>query len=154
MISPALEFRKVGPDLKDPLARFFRVVREFGDHRHFHPHPLNLEAAENLSHYDGRDLYYVMIEGEEILGYGMLRGWDEGFDIPSLGIIIHPKLRGQGIGRAFMEFLHIAAKRRQAKSIRLKVYSTNTIALALYKRLGYEFEASQSDQLIGVLKLE
>ena len=60
----------------------------------FHPHPFTTEAARERAAYTGKDLYYVVIEGDEILGYGMLRGWDEGYEVPSLGIVIHPAHRG------------------------------------------------------------
>jgi len=39
----------------------------------------------------------------------MLRGWDEGYETPSLGIAVHPDARGLGLARTFMGFLHAAA---------------------------------------------
>lgn len=106
------------------------------------------------SSYRGKDVYYLLIDGGEIIGYGMLRGWDEGFQTPSLGIVIDPSAQGRGLGRCLMSVLHAAARERGASQIRLKVYPENKPAVELYKSLGYEFLAEQDGQLIGILELE
>jgi ribosomal protein S18 acetylase RimI-like enzyme len=101
-----------------------------------------------------KDLYYVLVEGSVILGYGMLRGWDEGYAIPSLGIAIHPRARSNGLGRVFMHFLAAVARSRGAHKVRLRVMSKNTLAIRLYESLGYEFSAEQAGEyLVGFLEL-
>lgn len=152
-IPSELEFRLLGPQLSAPLGKFFQTLIEKGEDREFHPHPLTLEHAELLCSYSGPDLYYAVTEGDMVIGYGMLRGWEKGFDVPSLGIAIHSSLRGLGVGRCFMHFLHLAAARKGAKRIRLKVYAHNTRALSLYKNLGYRFESVENDQHVGILDL-
>ena len=92
-------------------------------------------------------------EGREILAYGILRGWDEGFEIPCLGIALHPKVRGSGLSKVFMLFLHAAGRRRGAKQVRLKVYKDNIAARKLCEGLGYRFEWEIEDQLVGFLEL-
>ncbi len=62
-----------------------------------------------------------MHEGS-IVAYGMLRGWDEGYETPSLGIAVHSEWQARGVGRRMMEHLHQVARVRGAKRIRLKVY--------------------------------
>jgi [ribosomal protein S18]-alanine N-acetyltransferase len=148
-----VECRRLSPDLVVPLAEFFRKLDEAGDTRHFHPHPFTDEEAEKLSCYSGQDLYCVLVAGRQILGYGMLRGWDEGYQVPSLGIALHPAARGAGLGRMLMHFLHAAAKRRGAARIRLKVYPDNLPAITLYKSLGYIFAAEEEGQLVGHIDL-
>jgi ribosomal protein S18 acetylase RimI-like enzyme len=149
----SLEFRRLEPSLAGAFGRFLLALGESGAGEHFHPHPLTAEEAQRLAAYDGQDLYYVISDGETILGYGMLRGWDEGFDVPSLGIAIHPSTQGSGLGRAFMYFLHAAARARAAKRIRLKVHRTNARAQRLYTDLGYEFTGEQDNQLVGYVAL-
>ena len=46
--------------------------------------------AKKIATYEGDDLYFLQIKDNEIAGYAMLRGWDEGYTIPSLGIALHP----------------------------------------------------------------
>ena len=105
------------------------------------------------ANYQGRDLYYALADGMTMIGYGMLRGWDEGYEIPSLGLALDSSVRGHGYGRMFMHFLHAAALRRGAKRIRLKVHRENVRGIDLYKSLGYEFGQQEGSQLIGYLQL-
>lgn len=149
-----LECRRLGPEWKAPLVDFFLALEAAGDSKQFHPHPLTAEEAEKRSRYTGKDLYYILVEGARILGYGMLRGWDEGYEVPSLGVAIHPGERGKGLGKALMCFLHAAAQRRGARKVRLKVYPDNQNAIRLYTRLGYRFEGMEGQQLVGILDLE
>ncbi len=150
---PALEFRKLCPDMASCLAVFFRELKKAGDDRTFHPHPFTDEEAARLAGYNGKDLYYVAVDETLVLAYGMLRGWDEGYEIPSLGIALHPLSRGTGLAAAFMEFLHAAARRNGARKIRLKVYPDNIIAVRLYEGLGYRFASQETGQLVGTVSL-
>ena len=153
MAPNALEFRVVCPELERPLAQFFCDLSSAGDTRQFHPHEFTDAEAHRRSCYVGNDLYYVAIAGGRILAYGMLRGWDEGFTVPSLGIALHPVSRGTGLARTFMHFLHSAAMLRGAPKVRLKVYPDNVKAVHLYESLGYAFEAQEAGQLVGFLVL-
>jgi ribosomal protein S18 acetylase RimI-like enzyme len=149
-----LEIRRVCLDLERPLAELFAAFVAAGDDRTFHPHPFTPEAAAERARYRGKDVYAVAVAAGRALGYGMLRGWDEGYEIPSLGIAIHPAARALGLGRALMLYLHAEARRRGAPRIRLKVYPDNESAIALYRSLGYDFGgAREAGQLVGVKTL-
>jgi ribosomal protein S18 acetylase RimI-like enzyme len=150
---PALEFRVLTPALEAGLAAFFADLSAAGDDRFFHPHPFTATEAARLCSYAGRDLYYAAVT-DRVLGYGMLRGWEEGYQVPSLGIAVHPAARGTGIARAFMHVLHAAAGARGAPRVRLKVYPDNTAAKRLYERLGYVFEGESHGQFVGYFDLE
>jgi len=153
-MTASLEFRLVNPELTDPLEEFFAALESAGDSKSFHPHPLTPEAAQRIANYHGKDLYYVAINEGTILAYGMLRGWEEGYTVPSLGIAVHPEFRGCGLGVAMMHFLHIAASCRGATEIRLKVYPENIPAIRMYEGLGYKFSEDHEDgQRIGILAL-
>lgn len=149
-----IECRTLTSQWTQPLAEFFRALVEAGDAAEFHPHPLTVEEAARRCEYSGKDLYYVLVDGRLVLGYGMLRGWDEGFEIPSLGIAVHPAERGKGLGLLLMHFLHAAARLRGARTVRLKVYSQNVRAVRMYESLGYEFRGTEAGQLVGFLDLE
>src|SRR5262245_34786035 len=112
MSVPTLECRVVGPEMAKALADFFARLTAAGVSTHFHPHPFTAEEAERRANFSGQDLYYVLWDGGVVLGYGMLRGWDQGYEVPSIGIAVDPRLKGQGMGRMFMEFLHAAARLR------------------------------------------
>ena len=151
----SIEIRKIVSADAAALTRFFKVLIVNGIDAHFHPHPLTSQAAQERASYTGQDLYFAILEDGEVLGYGMLRGWDAGYKIPSLGIAIHPNVQGQGFGRLLMNFLHVVAMRRGAKQVRLHVHSENHLARKLYQSLGYQFSLEyDSANLIGVLSLD
>ena len=68
----------------------------------------------------------------------MLRGWDEGFQIPSFGIIVDYRYHGLGLGRRMTEFAIEEARRLNCSRVRLSVYESNDRALCLYRSLGFE----------------
>lgn len=130
------------------------VLSDRGEDRVFHPHPFTKDAVEKLCDKTLKDLYYLLMLDEEAIGYGMLRGWDQGYEIPSLGIAFHPDYRGSGLARMFMHFLHSAARMQGARRIMLKVYPENVPAKKLYESLGYEFSVLNGEQLKGMLELK
>jgi [ribosomal protein S18]-alanine N-acetyltransferase len=151
--SKYLECRRLLPALKPGLASFFDALRTAGDDMYFHPHGLNEVEAERLCNYSGRDLYYAILNNGSVLAYGLLRGWDQGYAIPSLGVAVHPSYRSLGLGSAMVHFLHAAAKMRGARQVRLKVYPGNTRAIRLYEKVGYIFIGEESGQLLAHLTL-
>jgi ribosomal-protein-alanine N-acetyltransferase len=148
-----LEFVKLSPGWETALGALFNDLLNGGDDATFHPHPLTAEEAGVRCRYRGKDLYYVAADGRDVLAYGMLRGWDEGFEIPSLGIALSSRVRGTKLAQAFMMFLHAAARRRGAKRVRLKVHRQNVRAIKLYEQVGYRFESASEDELVGFIDL-
>lgn len=138
-----------------PLLRFLRALEERGDARFFAPHSTDEETVRRLACHMEGDLYYLLVDGGEVLAYGLLRGWAEGFDIPSLGIAVHPAVRNLGVGGLLMRFLHVAAARKGATRVRLRVQRENGKAISLYSGLGYVFEEDVNDArfLVGFRQL-
>jgi ribosomal-protein-alanine N-acetyltransferase len=154
-VTAVLEVQPVTAAMEPDLAALFDDIRASGDDRYFHPHPFDAASAARIAHYSGRDLYFAAtLPGEpRLAGYGMLRGWDAGYEVPSLGIIIAPWARGRGLSRPLMQFMHEAARARGCDRIRLKVYPDNAAALKLYRGLGYVFSAEEQGQLVGSVRL-
>lgn len=135
------------------VAKLFNTIKEDPSAKKFHPHPFTEEHAKYLAEYQGRDLYLGAFSEDELAGYGLLRGWDANFEIPSLGIYLIPAHRGKGIARQFMEQLHQFALQNGAAKVRLKVYPENLNAVHLYQRLGYVFSSEEDGQLVGLVDL-
>ena len=149
----SLEFLQLRPTDSVALERLFKLLQTSDEIKFFYPHPFSSDEALRICSYVGRDMYFGLFRDGHIVGYGMLRGWDEGYDIPSLGIVIHPDERGKGMGEYMMLKLHGAAKQKGAKEVRLKVYPDNSAAIQLYKKLGYVFRGFEQGQMIGILTL-
>ena len=137
------------------LGHFFARVAGDPKSSQFHPHPFSDSEAERICSLVGNDKYVALSSDGDFLGYGMLRGWDEGFSIPSLGIYVAPELRGTGAARLMMQHLHLIARLAGATQVRLKVYRENFSAYRLYESMGYLFTDSNEhgDQLVGILSL-
>lgn len=128
-----------------PLSRFFSDLKARGDDAYFHPHAGDEESLRAIARNAGRDLYYLFVRGDDVLAYGLLRGWSEGYEVPSLGIAVHPSMRGSGLGRLMMEYLEAMARLRGAQSMRLRVHKDNTVARDMYARRGYRMERDETD---------
>lgn len=148
-----IKYRKVTPQWVKKLTQFFQEIKIKNEDSYFHPHPLNIKEAEKIASYQDQDLYFLQIKANEITGYGMLRGWDQGFSVPSLGIAIHPSYRMQGLAKKFMAFMHQRAKDKGAKKIRLTVYTDNIAAIRLYRSIGYTFGEEKDHKVTGFCEL-
>lgn len=152
---PSMELVRLSPYWQKGLKLFLQDLKDGGDEIFFSPHATDDISISKISNHNGKDLYYLIVEGKRVLGYGLLRGWDEGYTIPSLGVAIHPSARGIGLGKLFMDFLHMLALRRGANKVRLRVNRKNERAIGLYKSLGYAFEddVKQTEYFVGFKNL-
>ena len=149
-----MRFIPLGPEWETAFKSFLRALEQAGDDRRFKPHPFTDKAVKERLNYKGKDYYCLLVDESEVVGYGMLRGWDEGYDIPSLGIAVRPGLQGTGRGRSIMQHLHDEARRLGAKKIRLRVKKDNEPAIRLYREFGYDLKADKEKGfLVGFAKL-
>lgn len=146
--------RRLTPTDAPLLEAFFRTLVSSGATDTFHPHPFTARAAAWICDQSAidrhpTDEYHAMFEDARIVGYGMLRGWAEGYSIPSLGIAVAPDRRGRGVAGTLMRHLHRVAAARGATAIRLMVYRANTPAIQLYRSLGYQLSPCSTTELLG-----
>ena len=141
------------PNDASKLSELFSVIQTDPEAKYFHPHPFSHEHARLISLYSGKDMYLGAFVNGELIGYGMLRGWEAGYDIPSLGIYISPVYRGNGYAKTFMLKMHEKAAHKGASQVRLKVYSDNITAVRLYEKMGYVFKGEMKGELVGHVKL-
>ena len=145
---------RLGPEHLPALRRFFEgLASDASAAALFHPHPFTAEQAATIANYGGTDYYAALLVEDEIVAYGMLRGWDEGYAIPSLGISVARGRRGLGLGRRMMEHLHAVARARQAPSIMLRVYKHNEPAVALYRHMDYMLTELNDQEWRGTFSL-
>lgn len=156
MTRPTAPARSVAPADAAALGRMFERLWAEGAHRWFHPHPLDIATAHAIATNVTLDHYAVVAGADgELVAYGMLRGYAEGYNLPSLGIAVVGEARGSGASQAMMQHLHDTARARGSTQVRLKVYPDNIPARRLYDRLGYRFSATPAadGQLVGLLDL-
>src|SRR5262249_51999149 len=118
----------------EAVVDFFRAIDSPEIKAHFHPHDFGESRARWLCSYSGKDEYYFVTRESAIVAYGMLRGWDEGYDVPSLGVCVRPGYDRKGLGLALTYHLVAAARLRGAKKMILKVKRDNPGAIAMYRK--------------------
>lgn len=115
------------------IKEFFKAIK--GD-RYFHPFPFTDETIDKIL--NAKKDVYRFIYCDKIIGMFMLRGWDEGYEIPSFGMIVHPNYRGLGLGTFMLKWAIKICKDKCSK-IRLTVDKENKVAIYMYKREGFKF---------------
>ncbi len=151
-----LEIREVGETDAAELGDFFEALAADAETvRFFHPHPLTREFAAELCAGSGsrRDLYFLTRDRGGPVAYSMLRGWDEGFDVPSFGGCTHPARRRVGLGHIILEHAIRESRRRGATHLRLSVYKENSRAVRLYEKFGFDLRDKNEHEWVGLLDL-
>jgi ribosomal protein S18 acetylase RimI-like enzyme len=121
----------------------------------FHPHPFSREFAAQLcdSAATRKDRYYVACFQGVVIAYMMLRGWDEGYSVPSFGVCAHPALRDVGLGQALMAHAVAECRAVGASKLRLTVFKDNARGVHVYSKFGFVFQDKNEHELIGILDL-
>lgn len=155
-IAPPIESLLLRPGREHQLAQFFADLAAAGDKKYFNPHSGDLESLKMLAENPGKDLYFIFAQENSILAYGLLRGWNEGFAVPSLGVAVHPGARSKGIACFVLDYLEATARNRHAPAVRLRVRLDNPRAISLYERRGYSMHPDERDPklLVGMKSLE
>jgi ribosomal protein S18 acetylase RimI-like enzyme len=95
------------------------------------PRPMTDDYAEVIKSYR----VTVAESHETIVGVIVLTVTDEGFLIDN--VAVDPSHRGEGLGKALLEFAEAEARRAGFDSIYLYTHEKMTENLALYSRIGY-----------------
>lgn len=72
-----------------------------------------------------RDVYSGVYWHGELIGIFMVRGWDEGYEIPSFGVLIDEKYRGGSLLRLTIDTAKLIAKLSGAKLLMAKLHPDN-----------------------------
>ena len=141
--------RQIRCDDYEELARFFNDNNRPEITSRFHPFPLTAETAHRLACTTYLDHYYITVINEQIVGLCMLRGWDEGFEVPTFGVLTDHWFNGLGLGRQMTQFAIAKATKLGCRAIRLSVYASNVRAILLYESLGFKEISRESVVVAG-----
>jgi RimJ/RimL family protein N-acetyltransferase len=96
-----------------------------------------------------KDQYYGIFSDNNLIGFYMLRGFDEGFDIPSYGVWIAKDFSSKGISKLTLQHAISVCKVNNIKKLILKVHPDNIIAKNIYEKFGFIYQGV--DNRIGHL---
>lgn len=132
-----VSFREIGPEDFEDLARFMEENNVPAVVTTFNPFPMDSETAKKIACLPRRDHYYGAFLGGRLIGLSMLRGWDEGYSVPSFGIMVDHRFHGMGMGARLLDYTIDEAARLGCGRVRLSVFASNRLALKLYLSRGF-----------------
>lgn len=71
------------------------------------------------------DIYSGLFWREDLAGIFMLRGWDEGYDVPAFGVLIDEKYRGGAFMRLALDTAKLICRLSGAKRLMAKIHPEN-----------------------------
>lgn len=74
---------------------------------------------------------------ERLAGFFMLRGWNEGYDVPAFGILIDEGYRGYGLEMLSLETAKVICRLRGAPRIMIKMHPENISSKGVARKTGF-----------------
>lgn len=130
-------FHEIGHSDFDELCAFFANNNVPEVTNTFTAFCLNNDTAYFIANKPHKDKFYVFSVDDQVVGFSMLRGWDEGFEVPSFGIIIDRNYIHKGFGKTVLQLTVEEARKYGCSKVRLSVYSTNVAARKMYQDYGF-----------------
>jgi ribosomal-protein-alanine N-acetyltransferase len=133
------------PNLIDGTERFFirrmrdedlSSVREIERRSFSNPWSDNTFRGEIQNTAVSFPMVVVRRPGEEVVGYIVY--WRIRDDVQINNVAVHPHCRGLGLGEAMVRYVIARSREAEATFVTLEVRQSNTPALTLYRKLGFE----------------
>ena len=131
-----INFRRLGPGDAEALSNL--INQDSKDYsKYFVAFEFDSVTILNILTKAKNDLYYGVYWGEELTGFYMLRGFDDGYTIPSYGVYISSRFNNKGLAALTLNHAISTCKFLGCKKLRLKVHTANTFALKQYLKYGF-----------------
>jgi RimJ/RimL family protein N-acetyltransferase len=123
--------------------------------RFFRPFDFDETSIEHRLENVRLDLYFGFFWSDQLIGFFMLRGWDEGYKVPAYGVVIDEAYRGLGLARTSVSLAKTVTRLRGASRLMLKVHPENRVAKRLYEDEGFEQQGidPRNENLVYVISI-
>ncbi|HEY9405009.1 MAG TPA: GNAT family N-acetyltransferase [Pyrinomonadaceae bacterium] len=105
--------------------------------RFFHPFGYDEPAIADALARQGLDVFMGLFWGERIVGFFMLRGWNEGYEVPAFGILIDEQYRGCGLEMAALDTAKVICRMRNVSRLMIKMHPDNISAKGVARKTGF-----------------
>jgi RimJ/RimL family protein N-acetyltransferase len=105
--------------------------------KYFTPFSFDEETLRNMLLTAVKDQFFSIKVNNRLSGFYMLRGFDEGYQIPSYGVWIAPEYAGCGLAKLSLQHAICFCKVNRVKKLMLKVAQENTIPKKIYEDFGF-----------------
>lgn len=123
---------------EDAPALFLLLRSQTSEYAHFFsPFAFNQKFIAQMLFSRELDVFMGMFWQGELVGFFMLRGWDEGYEVPAYGALIDEGHSGYGLATLSLRMAKAICKLSRSPRIMLKVHQTNTRARRLFERAGF-----------------
>src|SRR3954451_16258635 len=124
-----LRLHRLDPDDGPALAAPF-VANDVPEvTRWFDPFPLDAETATALSRHDGNDLYWGASAEAGLVGFAMVRGWDDNHPQPAYGCFVDRHAQGQRIGETITRLMLEQLRQEDVPEVRARIHDDNVASL-------------------------
>lgn len=97
---------------------------------------------------NNKNEYYIILFGDVKIGYFRTSNYSKENGNIYIGADLHEDWRGQGLSYvAYQQFIPFMFEYRNLHKISLEVLATNTIAISLYRKLGFVEEGRKRDEV-------
>lgn len=96
--------------------------------QYFNPFAFDEATISGILNDARRDIFQGLFLDGELIGMMMIRGWDAGFDIPSLGLIIGENYRGKDLLRIYIDAMKEICREHGSSRVMYKSHPANSPA--------------------------
>lgn len=136
MNSLALEIKRLNFNQSSELANLLQSEDEKYS-QYFIPFSFDSKTLSEIISKAVNDQFYGIYIENVIAGFYMLRGFDEGYSIPSYGVWISKKYSDKGLSTFTLQHAISFCKLNSIKKIMLKVHPDNAAAKHIYEKYGF-----------------
>ena len=131
-----LAIRPLAIDDATALSSFLQT-QATGYARFFRPFSFDADAIVDVLANARQDVLMGLYWQDQVVGFFMLRGWNEGYDVPAFGILIDESYRGCGLEMLSLETAKIICRLRGASRMMIKMHPDNISAKGVARKTGF-----------------
>jgi RimJ/RimL family protein N-acetyltransferase len=139
----SIEISELGPEYARALSKLL-IAADKNYSQHFVPFSFDENSIKKILKRAKNDKYFGVFISNELVGFYMLRGFDEGYNIPSFGIWIAEQYSGLGLSKLTLQHAISYCKVNGIKKIMLKVHPDNFVAKKTYENYGFIQEGTDT----------
>ncbi|MFZ0549046.1 MAG: GNAT family N-acetyltransferase [Candidatus Promineifilaceae bacterium] len=127
----------LGPEHSKALSTLM-VSEEPSYSQYFTPFSFDTKSLESRLSAAKRDRYWGIRWREDLAGFFMLRGFDEGYERPSFGVYIAEAFSRYGLGKLALYYALSWCRLNKIRAVMLKVHPDNVYARRIYEDAGFQ----------------
>ena len=110
--------------------------------KEFHPfQDESISSLHSIITQNTKDRYYRVSFNGVWVAFFMLRGWQQGFNRPSFGLLVDHEYANKGLGKLCLQAALTECRLLGTQEIMLKVSPNNIYANKIYRDAGFEFKS-------------